>query len=127
MDPAQSETPFDDDPGEITGILRGDQAQGIDCIWLTDPHGNRWEIIWPVGYRQEVVEGVATLSLEGQVVAVAGDPITVRGTRSRDFGSVCMIGIVYEASEVLFEQQLVAGSGLEWPRGSPCTGRIIGP
>jgi hypothetical protein len=102
-DLSPSGAPFDDDPAEVTGVLRGDRTQGIDCIWLTDPQGNRWEIIWPAGYRQEVVEGVATLSLDDQVVAVAGDNITVRGARSSEFGSVCMIGIVYEAAEVIVE------------------------
>jgi hypothetical protein len=102
-DPTPSET-FDDDPAEITGVLRGDQEQGIGCVWLTDAQGNRWEILWPEGYHHEFVDGVPSLMRDGEVVATAGHTIAVRGMRSRDLGSVCMVGIVYEASEVLLQR-----------------------
>jgi hypothetical protein len=101
--PAATFPPEDDNPAEISGVLQGDPNLETGCIWITDAQGTRWEIFWPTGYRQEFMDGAARLTLQGQVVAVEGDSLTVRGSRSRDLGSVCMVGIVYEASEVLVD------------------------
>jgi hypothetical protein len=67
---------------------------------LWDNAGNGWEIIWPEPYRQEFRDGQPVLLRDGEVVARAGDRVTVSGRISRDLGSVCMVGIVYEASGV---------------------------
>jgi hypothetical protein len=97
--PAPTRSPIGDPP-TVSGMLRGDLQLEGGCIWLRDDDGNAWEIVWPEPYRQEFRGGTPVLLRDGQVVAREGDRVTVSGMISRDLGSHCMVGIVYEASEV---------------------------
>jgi hypothetical protein len=93
--------PVDDDPAEITGVLRGAPNMGALCIWLTDANGDRWEIIWPDQYEDAFEGDEAVLLHDGEIVARGGDVITVTGATSRRYGTFCMVGVPYEATAVV--------------------------
>ena len=102
--PDRSPTPVptpDDDQASVTGVLEGDPQLEGGCVWLRDQAGTAWEVIWPKGYEATFSDGVAVLVFNGEVVATAGDRLTVYGDRPAGAGSHCMVGIVYEADSVL--------------------------
>jgi hypothetical protein len=99
--PTEPDPRFDDDPSSVSGILVGDPQLEGGCIWLRDQSGRAWEILWPKEFEAVFVDGVAVLKNSGVVVASAGDRITAYGRRPTGVGSWCMVGIIYEAREVL--------------------------
>jgi hypothetical protein len=70
------------------------------CIWLRPDSGRRWPIAWPEGYREEFREGQPVLLRDGEVVARAGDEVTVRGAPG-DMGYACIGFSSYVATEVV--------------------------
>ena len=92
---------FERDPATVTGILEGDPDLEGGCLWLRDQSGTAWEVIWPARYEATFRDGIAVLLADGEVVAEAGDRITVHGNRPSGAGSHCMVGIIYEAESVL--------------------------
>jgi hypothetical protein len=88
-------------PASVTGILDGDPQLEGGCVWLRDQAGTVWEVNWPKGYEATFRDGSAVLVSDGEVVATAGDRITVYGSRPSGAGSHCQVGIVYEAKSVL--------------------------
>jgi len=102
--PDRSPTPApttNDDRASVTGVLEGDPQLEGGCVWLRDQAGTAWEVIWPKDYEATFRDGVAVLVVNGEVVATAGDRITVYGNRPSGAGSYCMVGIVYGADSVL--------------------------
>lgn len=88
-------------PGEmeLTGILDSEAVEG-GCPHLRAEDGTRYEILWPTGWELDR----ATLELtnpEGEVVARAGDTVTVWGRPAEDVASICMIGPIFGATEVI--------------------------
>jgi len=102
--PDRSPTPApnpDDGQASVTGVLEGDPQLEGGCVWLRDQAGTAWEVIWPTGYEASFLDGSAVIVADGEVVARAGDRVTVYGNRPAGAGSRCMVGIVYEAASVL--------------------------
>lgn len=94
-------SPASPESGEelLTGELGATEAEG-GCAYLEVPGGTRYEVIYPRGW--EVNATAATLSdPTGRVVASAGDLITVSGRLAEEMVSICMIGPIFEASEVV--------------------------
>jgi hypothetical protein len=78
-------------------------------MWLRDAAGDQWEVLWPDGYSPEFQGGIPVIVREGDVVASEGDLITVSGHRPPGLGSHCMIGIVFEATDVVRLTPQLAG------------------
>jgi hypothetical protein len=100
-EPTEEPTDMDDEgpQQEITGTLGGDAELEGGCAWLETAGGARYEVIWPEGYRIDF----ATLQLigpDGETLARQGEEVTVVGRTSDDFASICMVGTIFEASEV---------------------------
>lgn len=91
---------FDDNATSVTGVLSGDRELEGGCVWLLDSSGARWEVIWPDGYMDGFRDGVPALLKNGTVVASEGDIVTVTGRRPTGLGSRCMVGTLYDATEV---------------------------
>lgn len=72
------------------------------CHYLTDASGQRWEVqVWPTGYHVEFRDDLATLiGPDGSVIAKTGDTVAVNGAPSPN-GSFCMVGIPYDATELV--------------------------
>jgi hypothetical protein len=81
----------------ITGVLSADSVEG-GCIFLEAEDGERYELIWPDGWR--VNNSLELLDADGEVVADGSDVITVRGQLAEEMGSICQIGQIVEVIDV---------------------------
>lgn len=84
---------------EITGILGADSVEG-GCAYLESADRIRYQVIYPEGWRVSA----APLELRnpaGDVVATGGDTVTVRGSEAGDMASICQVGPMFRASEVV--------------------------
>lgn len=84
---------------QLTGILGGDASLEGGCAWLERPEA-RYEVRWPEGYRVEF-DPLRLTGPSGEVVAMRGDRVTVRGVRVRDAVTVCQVGPVFDADAVV--------------------------
>ena len=81
-----------------TGVLRSDAIEG-GCAYLQTAGGDKYEVIPPDGWQLQKAPA-AVVSPDGQVVARAGDVITVRGHET-DMMSICQIGPIIQATEIV--------------------------
>lgn len=84
---------------ELTGTLGADAVEG-GCAYLQAADRVKYEVIYPDGW----VVTASPLELrnpDGEVVATGGDTVTVRGSEAGDMASICMIGPIFRASEVV--------------------------
>lgn len=90
----------DDTAGEsISGTLGGDTELEGGCAWLEASDGTRYEILWPDGYQIQM-DPLQLVGPDGEAVASAGDEVTVRGRPAEDMASICMVGPIFQATEV---------------------------
>jgi hypothetical protein len=84
--------------GTYTGMLGSDAIEG-GCAYLQAPDGRKYEVLYPDGWtlRKSPLELIAP---DGQLVARAGEEVTVRGSEA-DMASICQIGPIIRASEVV--------------------------
>jgi hypothetical protein len=83
----------------ITGRLGADSIEG-GCAYLQTEAGKRYEVIYPKGWKLD--KGSARLTNpQGEIVARAGDTVTVRGEIATDMASICQIGPIFRATEVV--------------------------
>lgn len=87
--------------GAITGTLGGDESLEGGCAWLDTADG-RYQVLWPDGYTVEFGP-VRLLGPEGEVVADAGQTLTVEGEPAEDMMSVCQVGELWQATAVEVE------------------------
>jgi ABC-type glycerol-3-phosphate transport system substrate-binding protein len=87
-------------PGEvaITGAFGGDAQLEGGCAWLETAQG-RYEVIYPEGYEVQY-EPLQLVGPNGEVVASAGDRLTVTGVEAPDMASFCQVGTIFEATSV---------------------------
>jgi hypothetical protein len=84
---------------ELTGFLGADSIEG-GCAYLETDDGTRYEVIYPPGYQ--IDRSSTTLrDPNGDVIATAGDIVTVRGREASDMVSICQIGPIFQATEVV--------------------------
>jgi hypothetical protein len=81
-----------------TGVLRSDAIEG-GCAYLQTADGQKYEVIPPDGWQLQKAPA-ALVDPSGQVVARAGDVITVRGQEA-DMMSICQVGPIVQASEIV--------------------------
>jgi hypothetical protein len=92
-------TPPDDEAADLEGTLGGDPALEGGCAWL-DAEDGRYEVLWPDGY-EVAFDPVRLVGPDGETVATEGDLVRVRGEVAEDVMTVCMVGTIFEATEVL--------------------------
>ena len=80
------------------GVLRSDAIEG-GCAYLLAADGQKYEIIPPDGWDLQK-SPAAVVSPDGQVVAKAGDIITVHGAEA-DMMSICQIGPIIQATDIV--------------------------
>jgi hypothetical protein len=84
---------------QLSGVLGADAVEG-GCGYLRASDGTRYEVIYPDGWRLRL-SPLQLVAPDGTVVARAGDLVTVRGAEATDILSICQIGPIFRASEVL--------------------------
>jgi hypothetical protein len=82
----------------ITGVLTADDIEG-GCVSLAAEDGTSYEVIWPNGWTIDP-QTMELTEPSGEVLATAGDRITVHGRVAPDMTSICQIGEIFEAVEV---------------------------
>jgi hypothetical protein len=83
---------------ELTGTLGFDDIEG-GCAYL-ESNGTRYQVIYPDGWQLHR-SPLQLISPAGDVVAGPGDPVTVRGDEAGDMASICQIGPIFRATEVV--------------------------
>ena len=86
------------DEAELTGTLGADSIEG-GCTYL-DADSSRFQVIYPPGW-EITASPLQLTNPDGEVVATGGETITVRGHRADDMVSICQIGPMFVASEVI--------------------------
>jgi hypothetical protein len=84
---------------ELVGILGSDSIEG-GCGYLETVDGTRHQVIYPDGWVLQL-SPLQLISPEGAVVARGGDKVTVVGAEATDMASICQIGPIFMASEVV--------------------------
>ena len=84
---------------ELTGVLGADSIEG-GCGYLQTDDGTRYQVIYPTGWNL-ALSPLQLTSPGGEVVAQGGDEVTVRGSVSTDMASICQIGPIFQATEVI--------------------------
>jgi hypothetical protein len=88
------------DPGaDLEGTLGGDAQLEGGCAWL-DTGDERYEVVWPDGYRVEF-EPLRLVGGDGEAVAEEGDRVRLTGAVDPERMSICMIGPIFVADAVL--------------------------
>ena len=90
-------------PGGVTadfsGILSMDEIEG-GCAYLQAADGRKLQVIYPDGWelKKTPLELVAP---DGSVHSKSGDLVAVKGSEATDIATICQIGPVIRATEVL--------------------------
>jgi hypothetical protein len=88
--------------GELVGVLGADSVEG-GCGYLQAADGKRYEVIYPDGWQLHL-SPLELVAPSGEIVARGGDRVTVRGAVTTDMMSICQIGPIFEATEVVSGQ-----------------------
>ena len=86
---------------ELTGTFGGDPLLEGGCVWLDADDGNRYEVMWPEDMEADTNN--IELMENGELVAEAGDQLTVQGQVTDEFASICQVGIMFQAESVSIE------------------------
>ena len=91
----------------VTGAFGADSVEG-GCAYLEADDGTRYEVIYPEGWRVQA-SPLQLTDPDGSVVATGGETITVAGGRADDMASFCMIGPIFQASDVVSIEPATGG------------------
>lgn len=84
--------------GVVTGTLGFDAVEG-GCGYIETADGKRYQVIYPDGWRLDRATG-QLLGPDGQSVKPGG-VVSVRGSIATDIASICQVGPMFRAVEVL--------------------------
>lgn len=84
---------------ELTGRFGADSIEG-GCTYLEADDGTRYQVIYPQGW-QVSASPLQLSDPSGEIVASGGETITVRGREATDMLSICQIGPMFVAAEVV--------------------------
>jgi hypothetical protein len=84
---------------DFSGILSMDEIEG-GCAYLQAADGRKLQVIYPDGWelRKSPLELIAP---DGSVHSMGGDRVSVNGSVANDIATICQIGPVIRATEVL--------------------------
>ena len=83
----------------VTGQLGFDDIEG-GCGYLQAEDGTRYQVIYPEGWELQR-SPVQLVTPDGEAAARIGDTVTVRGMPADDMASICQIGPIFRATEVV--------------------------
>ena len=86
-------------PGNLTGVLGLAEIE-TGCPYLESADGTRYEVMYPDGWELQR-SPLRLVAPDGTTVARAGDEVTVRGSVAGDMASICQIGPIFRATEVV--------------------------
>lgn len=86
----------------VTGILGLAEIEG-GCPYLEVQDGTQYEVLYPEGWELQH-SPLQLVDPRGDVHARSGDQVTVRGGIATDMASICQIGPIFRATEVVTAQ-----------------------
>lgn len=94
-----------DQPGgvenaDLVGTFGGDERLEGGCAWINGDDGERYEVVYPEGWSVEF-DPVRLIDPAGEVRAEEGDRIGVNGEVAADAVSICQIGPIFQATDVV--------------------------
>ncbi|MFN2484682.1 MAG: hypothetical protein ABR509_07080 [Candidatus Limnocylindria bacterium] len=87
---------------DIIGTLGGDPQLEGGCAWIDAEDGERYEVVYPNGWHVDQ-DPLRLIDPDGEVAAQAGDRIGLVGAVDAAMASICQIGPIFVATEVLAE------------------------
>ena len=81
------------------GILSMDAIEG-GCVYLQAADGKKLQVLYPDGWQVQK-SPLALIAPDGSVHSKGGDRLAVRGSEATDMASICQIGPIIQATEVL--------------------------
>ena len=81
------------------GVLSIDEIEG-GCVYLQSPDGQKLQVIYPDGWSTRKAP-LKLIAPDGSVHSRGGDVVSIRGSESTEMASICQIGPIIEAIEVL--------------------------
>lgn len=90
-------------PMTLTGTLGILNVEG-GCSYLENDKGTRYEVLFPTGWDVDKSTG-ELIDPTGDVSATAGDTVTVKGEIATDMASICQIGPIFRADQVVEVQR----------------------
>jgi hypothetical protein len=82
-----------------SGILSFDSIEG-GCAFLQAADGRKLQVLYPEGWTLQK-SPLELLAPDGSVHSRAGDTVSVKGSEATDMASICQIGPIIQATEVL--------------------------
>jgi hypothetical protein len=100
---ARPSTSLKPDSGAIganySGILSMDEIEG-GCTYLQADDGRKLQVIYPEGWELKK-SPLELLAPDGSVHSKGGDRVSINGSVANDIATICQIGPVIRATEVL--------------------------
>jgi len=84
---------------DYTGILSIDAIEG-GCAYLQAANGDKLQVLYPDGWALDK-DPLELIAPDGSVHAKAGDRVSIMGSDTGDMASICQIGPIIQATEVL--------------------------
>ena len=84
---------------DFSGILSMDEIEG-GCAYLQAADGRKLQVIYPDGWEL-TKSPLALVAPDGSVHSKGGDLVAVKGSEANDIATICQIGPVIKATEVL--------------------------
>ncbi len=97
--PSPTRSPVPAGSDTLTGTLGADTAER-GCTYLEAADGTRYEVRYPEGWSVQAAP-LRLTDPDGEVVATGGETITVQGRVEREARSICQLGPIFEADEVI--------------------------
>src|SRR3954469_5943678 len=85
--------------GDYSGILSLDEIEG-GCAYLQADDGRKLQVMYPAGWEL-TKSPLELIAPHGSVHSKGGDRVSVNGSEARDIATICQIGPVIQATEVL--------------------------
>lgn len=87
---------------DLVGTLSGDPTLEGGCAWIRSDDGEDYEVVYPDGWEVRT-DPIELRDPNGEVVAVEGDRIGLMGAEEGTLVSICQIGPIFRATEVMLE------------------------
>jgi hypothetical protein len=88
-----------DPAADFSGAFSYDDIEG-GCPYLQTADGRKLEVIYPDGWSVRNAP-LKLIAPDGSVHSRAGDIVSIRGAEATDMASICQIGPIIRATEVL--------------------------
>jgi hypothetical protein len=84
---------------DYTGILSMDAIEG-GCAYLQGATGTKYQVLYPDGWQLNT-SPLELLAPDGSVHSKGGDTVSIKGSEAGGMASICQIGPIIQATEVL--------------------------